>query len=106
MMAERGVRVDHATVQRWALKTLPILAQVFRRRQVPGGRSWLNHLVEQDHRAIKRRTHPMMGFGSIHTAAKLIAGIAIMHAIKKGQLACDQGLIVSDADRFYSLATR
>ena len=193
MMAERGVLVDHATVHRWALKMLPVLAKVFRRRQVPVGRSWrmdetyikvngqwkylyravdrlgqtvdflltakrdlaaarrfferaidlhdvpekvtidksgantaavlrmvadsgldielrqskyLNNVVEQDHRAIKRRACPMMGFGSFATAAKLIAGIETMHAIKKGQLRCHLGLVVSDADRFYSLATR
>ena len=67
---------------------------------------YLNNLIEQDHRAIKRRTRPMMGFGAFHTATKLIAGIETMHAIKKGQLSCHQGLVVSDADRFYSLATR
>jgi putative transposase len=33
MMAERGVAVDHATVHRWALKILPVLAGVFRRRK-------------------------------------------------------------------------
>src|SRR3954468_1226165 len=31
MMAERGVLVDHATVHRWALKMLPVLAKVGRR---------------------------------------------------------------------------
>jgi putative transposase len=67
---------------------------------------YLNNLVEHDHRAIKRRVRPMMGFGRFATAAKLIAGIETMHAIKKGQLGCHQGLVVSDADRFYSLATR
>jgi transposase-like protein len=40
MMAERGVIVDHATVHRWALKILPVLAAVFRRRKRPVGRSW------------------------------------------------------------------
>ena len=29
-----------------------------------------------------------------------------MHMIKKGQLRCPWGLVDSDADRFYSLATR
>ena len=33
MMAERGVAVDHATVHRWAIKILPVLAAVFRRRK-------------------------------------------------------------------------
>jgi hypothetical protein len=40
MMAERGVFVDHATVGRWALKMLPVLAKVFRGRKHPVGRSW------------------------------------------------------------------
>ena len=187
------VQLQNSTLHRWALKILPVLAKVFRRRQVPVGRSWrvdetyvrvggqwkylyravdrlgqtvdflltarrdeaaarrffaqaidahdapekvtidksgantaavqslvadtgrdialrqskyVNNLVEQDHRAIKRRTRPMMGFGSFHTAARLIAGIETMHAITKGQLGCHQGLVVSDADRFCSLATR
>lgn len=39
-MAERGVLVDHATVRRWALKMLPVLAAVFRRRKLPVGSSW------------------------------------------------------------------
>ena len=40
MMAERGVVVDHATVHRWAIKILPVLAAVFRRRKRPVGTSW------------------------------------------------------------------
>jgi len=39
-MAKRGVIVDHATVHRWALKILPVLAAVFRRRKRPVGSSW------------------------------------------------------------------
>ena len=40
MMAERGVFVDHATVHRWSIKILPVLAAVFRRRKRPVGMSW------------------------------------------------------------------
>jgi putative transposase len=40
MMAERGVFVDHATVHRWAVKILPAVAKVFRRRKRPVGKSW------------------------------------------------------------------
>ena len=39
IMAERGVNVDHATIHRWALKMLPILAPVCRRRKLPVGGS-------------------------------------------------------------------
>ena len=40
MMAERGVFVDHASVHRWSIKILPVLAAVFRRRKRPVGISW------------------------------------------------------------------
>ena len=40
MMVERGVMVDHATIHRWALKILPVLAKAFRRRKRPVGSSW------------------------------------------------------------------
>jgi len=40
MMTERGVMVDHATVHRWALKMLSVLAAVLRRRKLPVGPSW------------------------------------------------------------------
>jgi putative transposase len=191
MMAERGVCVDHATVHRWAIKILPILAAVFRRHKRPVGSSWrmdetyikvggewkylyravdraghtidfllrahrdcaaarrfferaielhgvpekitidksgantatmeglradsgadielrqskyLNNIVEQDHRAIKRIVRPMLGFKSLRCASILIAGIEIMHMIKKGQLDCSEGQASSAAEKFYSLA--
>jgi putative transposase len=191
MMQERGVFVDHATVHRWALKILPIMAIVFRRRKRPVGTSWrmdetyikvagqwkylyravdkagdtvdflltakrdkaaarrylerainlhglpekitidksgantaaihsvnvdacldielrqckyLNNIVEQDHRAVKRITDPMLGFKSFWSAMKLIAGIETMHMIKKGQLRCPNRQAMSAADQFYSLA--
>ena len=40
IIAERGIFVDHATVHRWAIKMLPVLAAVFRRRKRPVGMSW------------------------------------------------------------------
>ena len=40
MMAERGVVVDHATVHRWAINIVPVLAAAFRRRKRPVGSSW------------------------------------------------------------------
>ena len=191
MMQERGVFVDHSTVHRWALKVLPVMAAVFRRRKCPVGGSWrmdetyikvagqwkylyravdragdtvdflltakrdkaaarrflerainlhglpekitidksgantsaiesvkadacvdilmrqnkyLNNLVEQDHRAVKRVTGPMLGFKSFWSARILIAGIETMHMIKKGQMDCPAGSTMSAADQFYSLA--
>ena len=65
-----------------------------------GGNSW------QDHRSIKRRIRPMVGFKSFDCATRLIAGIETMHMVKKGQLRCPGGLAFSDAGYFYSLAGR
>lgn len=48
----------------------------------------------------------MPGFKTFESARKLIAGIETMHMTEKGPLRCSKGLAVSDADRFYSLATR
>ena len=191
MMWERGVFVDHATVHRWTIKMVPVLAAVFRRRKHPVGKSWrmdetyikvagqwkylyrvvdragdtvdflltakrdmaaarrflerainlhdlpekitidksgantaaiesvkadacvdilmrqneyLNNIVEQDHRAIKRITRPMLGFKSFWSAHILIAGIETMHMIRKGQTDCPAGQTRSAAQQFYSLA--
>ena len=191
MMRERGVFVDHATVHRWAIKMLPVLAAVFRRRKHPVGPSWrmdetyikvsgqwkylyravdragdtvdflltakrdraaarrfleqainlhgvpekitidksgantaaiesvkadacvdivlrqskyLNNIVEQDHRGVKRVIQPMLGFKSFWSARTIIAGIETMHMIKKGQMSCPSGSTLSAANQFYSLA--
>ena len=187
MMSERGVVVDHTTVHRWAIKILPVLATVLRRRKRPVGASWrmdetyilvggqwkylyragdtidfllcahrdcaaarrfferamdlhgvpdkitidksgastativgmladsgadiemrqskyLNNIVEQDHRAIKRIMRPMLGFQNFRCARALLAGIETMHMIKKGQLDGFKDQASSSADQFYSLA--
>ena len=183
--------MDHVTVHRWAIKVLPVLAAVFRKRKRPVGRSWrmevtyinvsghwkhlyravdrdgdtvdfllipnrdkaaarrfleaaidlrdlpenitidksgantaaiksvkadacvdilmrqnkyLNNIVEQDHRAVKRITRPMLGFKSFWSARIVIAGIEVMHMIRKGQLDCPGGQTMSAANQFYSLA--
>jgi putative transposase len=65
---------------------------------------YLNHIVEQDHRAVKRITDPMLAFKSFWSAQKLIAGIETMHMVKTGQLHCPVGQSMSAAQQFYSLA--
>ncbi len=65
---------------------------------------YLNNIIEQDHRAVKRIANPMLGFKSFWSAQKLIAGIETMHMVKKGQLHCPSGQAMSAAGQFYSLA--
>jgi putative transposase len=189
MMEEHGVEVDHATLNRWVLKYVPLLDQAFRGCKRPVGSSWrmdetyvrvrgtwkylyravdkagatvdflltakrdrkaalrflrkaikwngtpekitidksgantaaiesrnaerhtsieirqikyLNNIVEQDHRAIKRLVRPMLGFKSFRSAAVTLAGIELMHMIRKGQLQTTGELC--PAQQFYSLA--
>ena len=191
MLQERGVFVDHSTVHRWAIKVLPVMAAIFRKRKRPVGASWrmdetyikvagkwkylyravdragdtvdflltakrdkaaarrflerainlhgvpekitidksgantaaiesvktdacvdilmrqnkyLNNIVEQDHRGVKRVTQPMLGFKSFWSARIVIAGIETMHMIKNGQMDCPAGSTASAANQFYSLA--
>jgi putative transposase len=191
MMQERGVSVDHSTLNRWVIKYAPEVEKQFRRRQQPVGKSWrmdetyvrvkgqwkylyravdkeghtidflltpkrdrdaaeaflrkairtqglpekitidqsgantkaieqynrdhrtaiiirhskyLNNLIEQDHRAVKRLVRPMLGFKSFWTARCTIAGIEVMHAIRKGQLVDAGEVYQTPADQFYSLA--
>ena len=191
MVQERGVSVDHATLNRWVIKYGPEFEKAFRRRQQPVGTSWrmdetyvrvkgqwkylyravdkegrtidflltpnrdrdaaeaflrkairsqglpekitidqsgsttaaiihynkmhktaisirqckyLNNVVEQDHRAVKRIIRPMLGFKSFWAARCTIAGIEVMHAIRKGQLANTGEEYQTPAEQFYSLA--
>ena len=50
---------------------------------------YLNNILEQDHRFIKRITAPMMGFKAFHSAAATIAGIEVAHMIRKRQFAAN-----------------
>ncbi|MEP6589286.1 MAG: IS6 family transposase [Polaromonas sp.] len=191
MMEERGVFVDHSSINRWAIRFLPLLEKVFRKHKRPVGGSWrmdetyikvkgtwkylyravdkegktvdflltarrdkaaalrffdkamkangvpekvtmdksgankaamdeingrgetpiivrqvkyLNNIVEQDHRAIKRVTKPMLNFKSFRAARNVLAGIELMHMIRKGQLLLEGGIEMSFADQFYALA--
>jgi transposase-like protein len=47
---------------------------------------YMNNIIEQDHRNIKRLTKPMMGFGSFNTARRTLSGIEAMSMIRKGQV--------------------
>jgi putative transposase len=46
---------------------------------------YLNNIIEQDHRFIKRITRPMQTFKSLNSAAATLAGIEVAHMIRKGQ---------------------
>ena len=64
---------------------------------------YLNNIVEQDHRAIKRRTRPIHGFKNFRCARILLSGIELRHMIKKWQMK-DGGRGQTPAQLFYFLA--
>jgi putative transposase len=192
LMEERGVPVDHATIQRWVVKYSPLLEEAFHRRKRPVWVSWcldetymkvkgqwyylyravdkhgqtidflltehrdteaalrflkqairrnglpekitidgsdanaaaikryneehgraiairqvkyLNNIVEQDHRGVKRITRPMLGFKAFDAAQSTLVGIELMHMIRKRQLVVEEGdKGLTAAELFYSLA--
>jgi transposase-like protein len=50
-----------------------------------GQSAYLNNRIEQDHRTIKRRVRPMLGFKSMTTARVILSGIEMVHMMRKGQ---------------------
>src|SRR5207249_5018750 len=52
---------------------------------------YLNNIVEQDHRGVKRVTRPMLGFKSFTAAQDTLVGIELMHMIKTRQLVVEEG---------------
>lgn len=61
---------------------------------------YLNNRIEQDHRAIKRRSRPMLGFKSFRCAQILLAGIELMHMLRKNQFAVTDESHRTRADQF------
>ncbi len=47
---------------------------------------FLNNVVEQDHRRVKRLVRPGLGFGSVRTARRTLAGYEAMAMVRKGQV--------------------
>jgi transposase-like protein len=66
---------------------------------------YLNNIIEQDHRGVKRVTRPMLGFKPFAAAQAALIGIELMHMLKKGQLAGEEGVEgLTSAEQFYALA--
>ena len=81
----RGINVDKNAENPPGIKELKedqVWEQESELRQV----KYLNNLVEQDHRSLKRITNAAKGYQSFHTAWRTIRGIEIMGMIDKGQV--------------------
>ncbi len=91
----RVINVDKNAAYPVAMETLKgdeTLAETAELRQV----KYLNNVVEQDHRTIKRITRAMMGFKTFNSARRTLRGIEAMNMIRKGQVkGIEQGDSVS-----------
>jgi putative transposase len=95
------VTMDKSGANKAALDQLNMQREILIKiRQV----KYLNNIVEQDHRAVKRVTQPMLGFKSFRPARAVLAGIELMHMIRKGQFNIAGCNGMSFADQFYALA--
>lgn len=81
----RVITVDKNAAYRKALhdlKSVGTVPHACELRQV----KYLNNLIEQDHRFIKRLVKPGLGFCSFETAWRTLQGYEVMHMIRKGQV--------------------
>jgi transposase-like protein len=118
-MAERGISVDHSTIRRWAVHSALLLLECFNRRKRAVTGKWhvdetyikvrqsqyLNNRIEQDHRHIKRRVRPMLGFTSPISASITLSGIEMVHMMRKRQARYAFNPDPSLAEQFTILAT-
>ena len=79
MITLDGYAASHRAVAK--LKTTGMLRAALQVRSC----KYLNNVIEQDHRRIKQRIRPMLGFNRFETAAVTIRGIELAEKIKKQQ---------------------
>jgi transposase-like protein len=66
--------------------------------------AYFNNRIEQDHRAVKRRIRPMLGFKSMASARTILGGIEMVHMMRKGQAKYARNSQPSLAEQFDLLA--
>ena len=102
----RNIMLEKITIDKSAANAVAIVSYNMEHRTSIHIRQckYLNNIVEQDPRGVKRITRPMLGFHSFHAVHHTIVGIKLMRMIKKEQLAGPEGSDLSAAEQFYALA--
>ena len=88
----RVITLDAYAASHRAVRELKAEGRLPRRVRVRSSK-YLNNMIEQDHRRIKQRTRPMLGFKRLDNAAVTISGIELVqkiqkHQFKTGKLGC------------------
>ena len=86
----RTLNLDGYTASHRAVRLLGEEDARWRSVKVRSSR-YLNNIIEQDHRAIKRRCAPMLGLKTFGTAAVTLSGIELAHRIRKRQFLVNPG---------------
>ena len=81
-----SITLDGYAASHRAVREMPKEDEAWKHTKLRSSK-YLNNLIEQDHRGIKSRTRPMLGFKSFDCAAVTIAGVELLHRIRKGQFA-------------------
>jgi transposase-like protein len=81
----RTIKVDKSPAYPCAVEQMKEDGELRRRSQLRQVR-FLNNVVEQDHRRVKRLVRPGLGVGGFHTARRTLAGHEVMAMVRKGQL--------------------
>ena len=84
-MNPRTITVDKNAAYPKAVAEMKGAGDLWRRTRLRQCK-YLNNIVEQDHRRIKRLTAPGLGFGSFRTARRTLAGYEAMAMVRKGQV--------------------
>ena len=61
---------------------------------------YLNNIIEQDHRAVKRRVNAQQGFREFQAARRTIQGYEAVHTMRKGQVRWVSGTDVRRQNQF------
>jgi putative transposase len=74
------------------------------KRDTKAAARFLNNVVEQNHRGVKRITRSMLGFKSFHCTQSTLAGIELVAMLKKGQMKKNLTGALTPTAQFYALA--
>jgi transposase-like protein len=80
-----SITLDAYAVSHRAVQELNDSGEIFYQKMRVRSCAYLNNLVEQDHRRVKRRVNPMLGFKSFENARVVVAGIEFAQKILKKQ---------------------
>ncbi|MEJ8852851.1 IS6 family transposase [Variovorax rhizosphaerae] len=79
-----SITLDGYAASHGAVRELPAQSSRWKDTRLRSSK-YLNNMIEQDHRGVKSRINPMLGFKVFDRAAVTIAGVELVHRVRKGQ---------------------